>query len=150
LWKKAVSPNGSTKCGVNGETVAKFTDDDLLGFESVHDGWLVFRLTRYGAASSLAWNPISGAARGHWRGHAGRKNAPACQAVGRECRMKSRRKAGLRSPNAGCGLREWGKTPTEANAPSSVAPLRRVEGNEADLGTRTFEPLIKADRRPEG
>src|SRR5260370_23159759 len=37
-----------------------FASDDLLGFGAVHDGRLVFRRMRYGAASSLTWIPISG------------------------------------------------------------------------------------------
>jgi hypothetical protein len=122
LWKKAVSPNGSTKCGVNGETVAKFTDDDLLGFESVHDGWLVFRLTRYGAASSLAWNPISGAARGHWRGHAGRKKEECTRLPSGGQGMQNEVAPQGRIAIAECGLRLAGMG---ENAHRSKCPVLR-------------------------
>ncbi len=33
-----------------------FANDDEFGFRAIHDGRIVFRLIRYGAASSVTWN----------------------------------------------------------------------------------------------
>jgi len=57
--------------------------------------------------------------------------------------------------NAECGMRnwgtgrpEWGETSSEADDPSSVAALRRVEGNEGDRGTWNTRLRVKVPEAP--